>query len=218
MYVHPTADLRARVVVVDPRPTHRAGLVEAIDQRSDLEVVSQATDGSSASEQITRHAPDVVVIDLHVLGFDGLAVLEKGIQDESRTRVLILSGHRDRSIVYQSIEAGAAGGLLRDADAETICNAIAAIARGDHVFAPQLVDMILEQIRGRRRGGGGALTERERAILRLTADGLPAAQVATELAVSESTVKTHLTHIYTKLGVSRAAAAVYEAMRLNILY
>jgi DNA-binding NarL/FixJ family response regulator len=85
------------------------------------------------------------------------------------------------------------------------------------VFAPELVEMVAGQIRRRRRGRGGSLTERERSVLRLTADGLPAAHVATELAVSESTVKTHLTHIYAKLGVTCAAAAVYEAMRLDIL-
>jgi two-component system nitrate/nitrite response regulator NarL len=217
MPAHRPADSLTRVVVVDPRPAFRAGLVEAIQQGADLEVAAVAGYGSSASEQIDRLAPDVAVIDLHVLGFDGLRVLEGIIQDESQTRVLILAGHRDGPMVYQAIEAGAAGCLLKDADADTIGNAIAAVARGNHVFAPELVDMIAEQIRGQRRGGGGTLSERERAILRLTADGLPAMRVATELAVSESTVKTHLTHIYAKLGVSCAAAAVYEAMRLNIL-
>jgi DNA-binding NarL/FixJ family response regulator len=91
------------------------------------------------------------------------------------------------------------------------------VARGNYAFAPKLVDVIAEQIRRPRRVGGGTLTERERAVLRLTADGLPAMRVATELAVSESTVKSHLSHIYAKLGVSCAAAAVYEAMRLEIL-
>jgi two-component system nitrate/nitrite response regulator NarL len=188
-----------------------------VQRRANLEVVSQAGDGSSASEQIARLAPDVAVIDLHVLGLDGLRVLEGIIQGESQTRVLILAERQDGPIVYQAIEAGAAACLPKDADADAICDAIVAVARGNHVFAPQLVDAIVEQIRSRRRGGGGTLSERERAVLRLTADGLPAMRVATELAVSESTVKTHLTHIYAKLGVSGAAAAVYEAMRLNIL-
>ena len=100
---------------------------------------------------------------------------------------------------------------------ETSYSDIPAVARGDYAYSSELVEMLAEQIRNRHRGGRGGLSERERAILRLTADGFPAAKVGRELAISESTVKTHLTHIYAKLGVTCAAAAVYEAMRLDIL-
>jgi two-component system nitrate/nitrite response regulator NarL len=206
-----------RVTVVDPRPAYRIRLVEGIRQRRDLELVSEAGDGSSACQQIIELGPDVAVVDLHILGFDGLRVLESIIQKGCDTRVLILSQDHDGPLVYQAIEAGATGCLSTNADLNAICDATAAVARGKDVFAPELINMIANQIRGRRRGGGGKLTERERAILRLTADGLPAGRVAAELAVSESTVKTHLTNAYSKLGVSCAAAAVYEAMRLNIL-
>jgi len=206
-----------RVVVVDPRPAHRARLVAAIRQRSSLELAVEAGDGSTASEQIVALAPDVAVIELHVLGLDALRVFDRIIEDELHARVLVLCGRNDGVLVYQAIEAGAAGCLLADAEMDFICSAIAAVARGEDVFSPQLVDIVARQIRRHRRGGRGSLTERERAILRLTADGLPAAKVGAELAVSESTVKTHLTHIYAKLGVACAAAAVYEAMRLNII-
>jgi two-component system, NarL family, nitrate/nitrite response regulator NarL len=211
------ADWIARVIVVDPQPMYRAGLTEAIQERSNLEVVSQAADGSSAIEQIARHAPDVAVIDLSVPGFDGVRALERLIQDESQTRVLILSDYNDGWTLYQAVEAGAAGCLLKDADADTICSAITAVAQGDTVFAPELAAMMAEQIRSRHGRDVDALTKRECEILRLTADGLSAVHVGQELALSQSTVKTHLTHIYAKLGVTSAAAAVCEAMRLNIL-
>jgi len=192
-------------------------LVDAIRREPNLELVLEGGDGSSTSRQIAELAPDMAVIDLHMLGFDGLRLLERLSDAESETRVLILSGDQDGSLVYQAIEAGAAGCLPEDAGPQTICDAIASVARGERVFAPELVDMLAEQIRGRRRGGSGALTERQRTILRLTADGLSAEEVASELAVSMSTVKKHLSHAYARLGVSGAAAAVYEAMRLNIL-
>jgi len=144
-------------------------------------------------------------------------VLDRIVEDESQTRVLVLCDRNDGPLVYQAIEAGATGCLKTDAGMDAICDAIPSIARGEDVFSPHLVEIVARQIRRHRRGGRGSLTERERAVLRLTADGLPAADVATELAVSESTVKTHLTHIYAKLGVTCAAAAVYEAMRLEIL-
>src|SRR5204863_1623966 len=123
----------------------------------------------------------------HVLGFDGLRVVEATLGDESKTRVLVLSGSQDGSIVHQAIQAGAAGCLMIDADADTIGGAIAAVARGDRAFAPQVSELIAEQI-GRDREGC-TLTQRERSVLRLTADGLSAGEVATELALSESTVK-----------------------------
>lgn len=211
------ADSRVGVAVVDPRPAERGALVTAIRKRADLELVSEAAGGLEASDQISRLAPDVAVIALHVLGFDGLRVLEGLKVHGSETRVLILSADHDGSIVYHAIGAGAVGCLPQDAGHETICGAIVAVARGDYAYSPELVEMLAEQIRSRHHGGRGGLSERERAILRLTADGLPAAKVGRELAISESTVKTHLTHIYAKLGVTCAAAAVYEAMRLDIL-
>jgi two-component system, NarL family, nitrate/nitrite response regulator NarL len=151
-------------------------------------------------------------------GLDGLRVLDRIVEDESQTRVLVLCDRNDGPLVYQAIEAGATGCLGTDADMDAICDAIPSIARGEDVFSPHLTEIVAGEIRRHRHGGRGSLTERERAVLRLTADGLPAAEVATELAVSESTVKTHLTHIYAKLGVTCAAAAVYEAMRLEILF
>jgi two-component system nitrate/nitrite response regulator NarL len=192
-------------------------LVAAIRRQPGLEVVSEAGDGSSAGKQIVRHEPDVAVIELHTLGLDALSPLESIAQGQLQTRVLLLSGGQDGPIVYQALEAGAAGWLTNDADLNQICESIATVARGGYAFAPELVDTLAQQIRRRRRGGGSGLTERERAVLQLTADGMTASRVAGELAVSESTVKTHLGHIYAKLGVSCAAAAVYEAMRLDIL-
>jgi two-component system nitrate/nitrite response regulator NarL len=210
-------DSTARVMVVNPRPAERAEFVHAIGRRSNLEVVSQVGGGLSAREEIVRLTPDVAVIDLHLLGLDALRVLEAIGKEDSQTRVLLMSGYDDGPILYQAIEAGAAGCLMSDANADTICRAIAAVARGEYVFTPQVATMIAEQMRARRHRNAGTLSERERTILRLTADGLPATRVGEELAISESTVKTHLTHIYVKLGVSCAAAAVYEAMRLDIL-
>ena len=112
MSIDRPADSRVGVAVVDPRPAERGALVTAIRKRADLELVSEAASGLEASDQISRLAPDVAVIALHVLGFDGVRVLEGLKVDGSETRVLILSADRDGPIVYHAIEAGAVGCLL----------------------------------------------------------------------------------------------------------
>jgi two-component system nitrate/nitrite response regulator NarL len=180
-----------RVVVVDDHPVYRAGLTEAIRQQPDLEVVSDAGEGQGVIEQILGLAPEVAVIAANPPELDGLRVLEGIAQSGCQTRVLVLSTYDEGQTIPQALAAGAAGYLLKDADAETICGAVAAVA--------------------------GALSQRQREILRLTAEGLSAERVGDELALSSSTVKTHLAHVYEKLGVSCAPAAVCEAMRRGIL-
>jgi two-component system nitrate/nitrite response regulator NarL len=210
------SDPLLRVVVVDDHAVYRAGLSEAIRREPNLEVVSDAGDRPDAIERILELVPDVAVIGANAPGFDGLRVLERIAQSGCQTRVLVLSSY-DEPTIHRALALGAAGYLVKDADAETICGAIAAVALGQSVFSPELLGMVARQIRTETGRGPAALSERQQEILRLTAEGLSAEHVGEELALSTSTVKTHLAHVYEKLGVSCGPAAVCEAMRRGIL-
>ena len=185
--------------------------------RPGLELVSQDGDDQSAATSIARYAPDVAVIELDLPRFEHL--LEAIVSDEAGPRVLALGGHGDGDAarIYRAIEAGAAGCVFKHAEPETICDAIATVARGEVALPQEVTELIATQIRERRSQSEMTLTERERQILRLTAGGLSAQGVGQELSLGRSTVKTHLSHIYAKLGVTCAAAAVFEAMRLDLL-
>jgi two-component system nitrate/nitrite response regulator NarL len=132
-------------------------------------------------------------------------------------RVLFLSAYLQSSTVYGAIEAGAQGYLSKDSDPDAICGAILAVARGQTVLGPEVHDAIGEEIRLRAPAGPIPLSEREREILIMTADGLSASDIGKKLYLSPATVKTHLQRIYQKLGVSDRAAAVAEAMRAGLL-
>jgi DNA-binding NarL/FixJ family response regulator len=183
----------------------------------DLELASQDCGDSSAVESIARNAPDVAVIELDLPRFDH--PLETIVLDEAGPSVLALSREDDGCgpMIYRAIEAGADGCLFKSADAETICDAIIRVAQGKTAIPQEVSESIASQIRLRRARSEAVLTDRERQILRLTAGGLSSEGVGQELSLGQSTVKTHLSNVYAKLGVTCAAAAVFEAMRLDLL-
>ncbi len=205
-----------RVIVADSYPVYRRGLAEAVERRPDLELVGEAADAEAAVEQTGRSAPDVIVVELQLVAQDG-RLLERIAGEAPEARVLLLCGRDDPNDIYRAIEAGAVGCLFKEAEAEEITDAIATLARGEAVLAPRAAELIARQIRVRGERERAALTERERQVLTLTAEGFSSQGVAGELAVSQSTVKQHLSNIYSKLEVAGAAAAVSEAIRLELL-
>jgi two-component system nitrate/nitrite response regulator NarL len=209
---------RVRVLIADDHPLFREGLARAVGQRPEFELAGEAHDGREALEQIRALAPDVAILDVRMPGLPGLEVLEALGREHLPTHVLILSAASDSAIVYAAIAAGAAGYLSKDADREAICDAISAIARGGRVLDPALQAGMFHEIHAREVDGARpVLSDREQQILRLTADGLTAPAIGKRLFLSTATVKTHLSHIYEKLGVNDRAAAVAEAMRRRLL-
>jgi two-component system nitrate/nitrite response regulator NarL len=208
---------RTRVYVADDHPLYREGVVAAIRERPDLELVGEAGDGKRALEDIMRLKPDVAVLDVKMPGVDGVRVLNALRRDGASTRVLFLSAYLDSAIVYRAVAAGAAAYLSKDSGRQTICDAVAAVARGDAVLAPEIHAGIAREIRLREHDDRPVLTPREREILGLTAEGCTAPEIGRRLYLSTTTVKTHLQHLYEKLGVSDRAAAVAEAMRRDLL-
>ncbi len=208
---------RVRVTVADDHPLYRDGMVRAIKQRPDLEVVGEAGDGRDALVQIQELQPQVAVVDFSLPSLTGLQIVTALSDLESPVRVLILTAYTESDLVYDAIAAGARGYLLKDADRHTICDAIAAVARGGTVFSPNLQEGIAEQIRAHRHDPRPRLSPRELEILRLAAEGRSGPEIARILFLSPNTIKTHLANIYEKLGVSDRAAAVAKALREGVL-
>jgi len=212
-----TAPARLRVLVADDHPLVRKAVADAIRSRAELELAGEAANGREALEAIRAEPPDIAVIDINMPLLDGLAVLNAVVRDAVPTRVLLLTAAVDAAGVYAALGAGAAGYLSKDADADELCDAIVAVGRGETVIAPGVQGAVAQEIRERSVQDRPVLTAREREILVLVADGLSAPAIAEQLVLSPATVRTHLQHIYEKLGVSDRAAAVAEAMRRGLL-
>lgn len=208
---------RVRVLVADDHPLYREGVVRAIKARSDLELIGQARDGREALAEARRLIPDVALLDVRMPAMTGPQVLgalrEKGLS----TSVLFLSASIDSETAYQAIAAGANGYLSKDSSAEQICDAVAAVARGATVLAPEVQSGLAAQIKRRELPSQLTLTDREQEVLRLIACGHSAPAIAGQIHLSPATVKTHLQNLYAKLGVSERAAAVAEGMRHGLL-
>ena len=208
---------RIRVSVADDHPLFREGVVRAIKERPELELVGECGDGRDALVQIQELQPDVALLDMRLPSLGGIQVITALSDVHSPTKVLVLSAFNDSPLVYDAIAAGARGYVTKDADRQTICNAITAIARGKSVFSTDLHDGLADQIRAHRHDQRPRLSAREREILALTAEGRSSPEIARLLFLSTSTVKTHLQHIYEKLEVSDRAAAVAKAFREGVL-
>jgi len=208
---------RVRVLAADSHPLYRDALTRAIRERPELELVGQARDGREALDAIGSEQPDVAVIDRTLTGLSGEQILNAVGRDSLPTRIVMIAAEPDPGLVYAALANGAAGYLTKDADARELCDAISAVARGRTVLSPQLQAGIAGEIRLRAVDERPFLSEREREILKLVAEGLTAPQIGRTLCLATPTVKTHLHHVYDKLGVAERAAAVAEAMRRGLL-
>jgi two-component system, NarL family, nitrate/nitrite response regulator NarL len=206
------------VLVADDHPIYREGIVRAINDREDLELVGEAADGRDALDQITRLNPTVAVLDIRMPGLDGTQVLGAIRTDSVNTRVLFLSAFTEPELAYQTVAAGAKGYLSKESSRQDVCEAIATIAGGGTAFAPEVQAGLAAQIEERERSGGmPQLSDREREVLHLIAEGLSAPEIGKRIHLSTTTVKSHLHTLYEKLGVSDRAAAVAEGMRRGLL-
>jgi two-component system nitrate/nitrite response regulator NarL len=208
---------RISVLIADDHPVFRQGLVDAIESRPELKLAGQADNGKSALAEIQRLEPDVAVIDMKMPELDGMEVVKAVVQGELKSRVLFLTGYLEGAVAYEAVEAGARGYISKDSSSDAICDAIAAVASGEVVMGAEIQNSIAQEIRMRAPVEKNPLSEREREIVELTADGHSVAEIADRLYLSPATVKTHLQRVYQKLGVSDRAAAVAEAMRRGLV-
>ncbi|MCV7031849.1 MULTISPECIES: response regulator [Mycobacterium simiae complex] len=208
---------KVSVVVGDDHPLFREGVVRALALSGSVNVVGEADDGSQALDLIKKHRPDVALLDFRMPGMDGAQVAAAVRSNELPTRVLLLSAHDESAIVYQALQQGAAGFLLKDSTRTEIVKAVLDCANGQDVLAPSLAGGLAAQIRQRAEPATPVLSAREREVLGRIARGQSIPAIAAELFVAPSTVKTHVQRLYEKLGVSDRAAAVAEAMRQGLL-
>lgn len=208
---------RVSVYVGEDHPIYLEGLLRALRQRPEFDVLGSSTDGREALEEIRRLAPDVAILDENMPGLLGNEVMQAISRDGLATRVVMLSASVDSAVVFRAVATGVSAYLTKDSDRGTICDAVAAVARGQTVLAPQVQAGLAGEVRLREHESRPALSPREHEILERAANGLSAPAIARDLQISTATVKTHLRNIYEKLGVSERAAAVAEAMRRGLL-
>lgn len=241
-----------RVLVVDDQSLVRAGFRTILDSEDGIEVVGEAADGAAAVAQVAALAPDVVCMDVQMPGMDGLEATRRITADDvTRTAVLVLTTFNREDYLFEALEAGASGFLLKNSSPEQLIEAVQVVARGDALLSPDVTRRVIEAAAGRgsasrpgdgaRTGAGGAaasgigssgapapasptasaapvavapelatLTEREREVLELLAEGISNAEIAQRMWVGEATVKTHVSKVLMKLGLrDRVHAVVY---------
>ncbi|WP_114558165.1 response regulator [Desertihabitans aurantiacus] len=203
-----------RLVIVDDHPVVRGGLRDTFADAEDIVVVGEAGDGAEGIERAATLAADVVLMDLRMPGMDGVAATAALRERVPSARVLILTTFDSESDVLPAIEAGATGYLLKDALPDELMRAVRAAARGESVLAPSVTQHLMGQV---RKSGASTLTDREKEVLQLVANGSSNREAAAALFIGEASIKTHLLHIYDKLGVRDRAAAVAEGYRRRLL-
>ena len=208
-----------RVLLVDDEELVRSGLRLILSTEPDLEVVAEAADGEQALALAELHRPDVVMLDIRMPGLDGIEVARRLAASGSAARVVVLTTFDNDDYVYGALRAGASGFLLKDAPATQLVTAIRAAAAGDAVLAPSVTRRVVDEL-GRRQAPVAIqrldeLTDRERDVLTLMAEGCSNAEIGDRLFITEGTVKTHVARILVKLGVRDRLQAVVLAYRTS---
>jgi DNA-binding NarL/FixJ family response regulator len=203
-----------RVMIVDDHPVVRDGLSGMLGSDPRLEVVGEAANGVDAVRRARGLKPDVILMDLRMPELDGTGAISELARQRSPARVIVLTTYDSAADVRPAIEAGATGYLLKDAPRDELIRAVLAAARGESILSPTVAARLLAQVRA---PADDQLSDRELEVLSLVARGRSNREAATELLISEATVKTHLLHTYAKLGVNDRAAAVTEAFNRGLL-
>jgi DNA-binding NarL/FixJ family response regulator len=219
-----------RVGLVDDQAMVRVGLRMILESEPDVVVVCEAADGSEAVAMFSQYAPDVVLMDVRMPGMDGIAATREVVRAAPDARIVILTTFDDDEYLYGALRAGASGFLLKSADGDTLVEAVRVVAGGEALLAPAVTRRVIEQFVAVVPEGGppagphepdaaaiGDLSERELEVLQLMARGFSNQEIAKELFVSNTTVKTHVSHILTKLGVRDRVQAVVEAYESGIV-
>jgi DNA-binding NarL/FixJ family response regulator len=206
-----------RVVVVDDQDLVRAGFVLLLRSAPGVEVVGEAGDGLEAVTVCRRTAPDVVLMDVRMPHLDGLAATRTILADPGcgQTRVLVLTTFDDDDLVLEALRSGASGFLLKETRPDQLLEAIEVVAAGEALLHPRVTRRLIERFAalpaGRGPGFDDGLTDRERAVLRAVSQGLSNSEIATQLHLGYGTVKTHVSHLLTKLDFRDRAQLVMYA-------
>jgi DNA-binding NarL/FixJ family response regulator len=203
-----------RIVIADDHAVVRAGLAQLLGTFPDVELVGAAADGEEAVALCAERRPDVVLMDLEMPLLDGIAATARIRAAQPEIAVVVLTSFSDRERILRALDAGAAGYLLKDAEPDELGKAIHAAARGEAPLDPKAARALLSSRAA--TGAAAPLSEREREVLAMVAEGLPNKVIAQRLAISEKTVKAHLTSVFRQIGVTDRTQAALWAQRNGI--
>jgi DNA-binding NarL/FixJ family response regulator len=209
-----------RVLVADDQSMVRAGFRMLLSGEQDIEVVAEASNGLEAVDKAARYQPTVVLMDIRMPELDGLQATRRILADDDAARILILTTFDLDEYVYEALRAGASGFVLKDDPPEQLLAAVRTVAGGDALLSPSITKRVIKQFtripRPTPRRQLDHLTERELDVFRLIARGLSNAEIAQELYISDTTVKTHITHILQKLDLRDRVQAVVLAYETGL--
>ena len=213
---------KTRILLADDHTLVRQGFRKILEQRADWEVVAEAADGRDAVRQAEATAPDVVVLDIGMPLLNGIEATRQIVRRHADTHVLILSMHADEAYIIQALKAGARGYLLKDSADTELLRGVAAVAAGKSYFSPSVAKVMLDDYVRQMADKGltdryESLSEREREIFQLIAEGRTNKEIAELLSISPATVETHRAHILQKLDVHNTAELVLYAVRRGVI-
>jgi DNA-binding NarL/FixJ family response regulator len=214
-----------RTAIADDQALVRGGFRMILEAQPDMEVVGEASDGAEALDLIVQRRPDVVLMDIQMPKLDGLQATRRIASDPTlgRTRILVLTTFGSDEYVYEALKSGASGFLLKDAPPETLADAVRTVAAGDSLLAPDILRRLIDDFIRRPSPAATTppvlheLTDREREVLQLIARGRTNAEIASELFLSEATIKTHVGRIFTKLELRDRVQAVILGYRIGLV-
>jgi DNA-binding NarL/FixJ family response regulator len=205
-----------KVLLVDDHQVVRRGLRTFLEVQDDIEVVGEASDGAAGVARAEELKPDVVLMDVKMPGMDGVEALRKLREHGNPARVLIVTSFTEQRTVVPALRAGAAGYVYKDVDPDALAGAIRSVHAGHILLQPEVARALLSQEVNSGQGRGGSLTEREREVLGLIADGRSNREIARALVLSEKTVKTHVSNILMKLDLADRTQAALWAVRHGV--
>ncbi len=213
---------RLRLLIGDDHTLFRHGLRKILEERPEWQVVAEAGDGREAVRQTLALQPDVALLDIGMPVLNGIEATRQIVRRLSDVRVLILSMHSEEAYVVQALQAGARGYLLKDSAAVDLINGIAAVVTGKSFFSPAVSQVMLDDYVRRLADQGitdrySALSEREREVMQLVAEGRSSKEIAELLSIAPSTVETHRAHIFQKLDIRNTAELVLYAVRRGVI-
>jgi DNA-binding NarL/FixJ family response regulator len=208
-----------RVAIADDHSLVRQGLRRYLDMAEGIEVVGEAANGQELVDLVDKEEPDIALVDIRMPEMDGLEAARKIRETHPKTGVIMLTAYDDRQFVVEAVRSGARGYVLKARDAEHLIQTVRLVAGGNMVIDPQLVVALAEELSQAKERDRRAvtLTAREIEVRPLRAFGLTNRVIAERLYISPDTVKTHLEHIFEKVGASDRTAAVAEALRRRLI-
>jgi len=208
-----------KILIADDHPVVREGLNAMLSREVDFKVIGEAKDGAEAVSKVKELKPDVVLMDLRMPEMDGVEAMRQIRSIDADVKFIILTTYSDDDYIFSGIEAGARAYLLKDAPRDELFKAIRAVYKGESLIQPVVASKLLDRFSqlSRRTPSGEELSERELEVLCLMAKGAANKEISAELKIAQSTVKTHITNIFQKLGVNDRTEAVTQAIKKGLI-